>query len=74
MFIKQNFNFLFFLIWIRVAHYSRFLLSRMQLHKNVANYAPVAIGLGSIPIIIHPIDTFTDYLMDNTFRKIFQSE
>ncbi|DBA00374.1 TPA: hypothetical protein N0F65_000559 [Lagenidium giganteum] len=32
-------------------------------------WAPTAIGLGVIPLIIHPIDSLVDTLMDNTIRK-----
>ena len=35
-------------------------------YKN--KYIPTIMGLGSIPLIIHPIDNFTDYLMNNTLR------
>jgi fission process protein 1 len=44
--------------------------------KNVANIhirriLPVALGLGIIPFIVHPIDHYTDLLMDNTLRKLY---
>jgi mitochondrial fission process protein 1 len=35
----------------------------------VQQWIPTIIGLVSIPIIIHPIDTTVDYLLDNTIRK-----
>ena len=35
-----------------------------------ARYLPTAIGLGSIPFIIHPIDEFTHYLLDGTLRRL----
>jgi|EP00945_MAST-04E_sp_MAST-4E-sp1_P003441 fission process protein 1 len=34
-------------------------------------WAPTAIGLSAIPFIIHPIDHFVDYAMDNTVRKMW---
>ena len=36
----------------------------------VSTWLPTAMGLGSIPLIIHPIDHFVDVLMDNSFRKV----
>ncbi|KAL3673975.1 hypothetical protein V7S43_001660 [Phytophthora oleae] len=35
----------------------------------VRRWAPTAIGLGVIPLIIHPIDYLVDVAMDNTVRK-----
>lgn len=35
----------------------------------VRRWAPTAIGLGVIPLIIHPIDSFVDAAMDKTVRK-----
>lgn len=32
-------------------------------------FLPTAIGLASIPLIIHPIDGAIDALMDTTYRK-----
>jgi len=32
-------------------------------------WLPVALGLCSIPFIIHPLDHLTDYVMDNTLRE-----
>lgn len=42
--------------------------------KNMANaqarrVIPVAVGLGIIPFIVHPIDHMADFVMDNTIRK-----
>jgi fission process protein 1 len=34
-------------------------------------YTPTVIGLCSIPFIIHPLDHFTDYLMNNTIRQFY---
>ncbi|KAK1948587.1 Mitochondrial fission process protein 1 [Phytophthora citrophthora] len=36
----------------------------------VRRWAPTAIGLGVIPLIIHPIDSLVDWAMDNTVRKL----
>lgn len=32
-------------------------------------FIPTIVGLASIPLIIHPIDSAIDTLMDNTYRK-----
>jgi fission process protein 1 len=51
---------------------SRFAVSRspMVLPAMVSTWAPTAIGLGSVPLIIHPIDNAVDFLMDSTVRQI----
>lgn len=36
-----------------------------------SSWAAVFVGLGSIPFIIHPLDHLTDYVMDNTVRKLY---
>jgi mitochondrial fission process protein 1 len=36
----------------------------------IRTWAPTAIGLATIPFIIHPIDHAVDYVMDNTLRKM----
>lgn len=38
--------------------------------KMVVRTVPTMVGLGTIPLIIHPIDAFVDWAMDNTIRKI----
>lgn len=35
----------------------------------VRRWAPTAVGLGVIPLIVHPIDRFVDALLDETTRK-----
>lgn len=32
-------------------------------------WGPTIVGLLSIPLIIHPIDKFVDYAMDESYRK-----
>jgi fission process protein 1 len=51
---------------------SRFAVSRspMVLPAMVSTWLPTAVGLGSVPLIIHPIDGLVDYFMDSTFRQI----
>ena len=38
---------------------------------SLLKFAPTAIGLFVIPIIIKPIDNFVDEIMDDTYRKYF---
>ncbi|XP_023304008.1 mitochondrial fission process protein 1 [Lucilia cuprina] len=56
----------------RITYFSGQLLRKVNAKKSIVKFLPVAIGLSSIPFIIHPIDHFTDYLMDNTYRKFFK--
>ena len=37
-------------------------------------YAPTVVGLASIPLIIHPIDTAVEMAMENTIRKLYPNE
>lgn len=41
---------------------------RAVLSPRVLVWTPITVGLCSIPFIIHPIDHFTDYVMDRTVR------
>lgn len=41
-------------------------------NPKAALWLPVAVGLGSIPLIIHPIDKATDIGMDNTIRLLYK--
>ena len=51
---------------------SRFAVARSPaaVPAVAATWTPTAVGLGSIPLIIRPIDYGVDLLMDNTCRKI----
>ena len=51
---------------------SRFVVTRSPagIPVMVITWFPTAMGLGSIPLVIHPIDHFVDVLMDNSFRKV----
>lgn len=39
-------------------------------NPRVIRWSPTMIGLAAIPVIIHPIDHFVDWLMDNSVRKL----
>ncbi|KAF0709606.1 Aste57867_5831 [Aphanomyces stellatus] len=41
---------------------------RVVKHPTLLKWGPTCVGLGVIPFIIHPIDHFVDYAMDNTTR------
>lgn len=51
---------------------SRFALMRAPaaIPAAISTWAPTAIGLGSIPLIVHPIDHAADVFMDSTYRQI----
>ena len=42
--------------------------SKNSTNPLIKKWLPTAIGLALIPFIIHPIDNFVDYCMDNTIR------
>jgi mitochondrial fission process protein 1 len=50
---------------------SRFAVARSPviLAPAIKEWLPTAVGLGSIPFIIHPIDHAVDVMLDNTTRK-----
>lgn len=48
--------------------------SATALPTVVAAWAPTAIGLGAVPLIIHPIDHAVDYVMDCTIRDWMSEE
>lgn len=43
--------------------------SFFQSRPIALKWAPTMVGLATIPFIIHPIDRFVDYMMDETLRK-----
>jgi fission process protein 1 len=53
--------------FVRMARYA-IPKSPVKLPAPIIQWLPTAIGLFSIPIIIHPIDNAVDYLLDNTTR------
>ena len=56
-----------------IVNNSKKLFTKMNLKNTstIKKYGPSAIGLSSIPLIIHPLDHLTDYAMDNSLRKIY---
>ncbi|XP_054728342.1 mitochondrial fission process protein 1 [Anastrepha obliqua] len=55
----------------RITWLTGYLLRKTYARKVFKKIVPTAMGLCSIPIIIGPIDKFTDGLMDATYRKWF---
>lgn len=53
----------------RICYGSALLLKIMKANKTLRKAGPTAVGLASIPLIIHPIDRSMDFVMDNTYRK-----
>eukprot|EP00758_Cryptobia_borreli_P006229 Tbor_TRINITY_DN5101_c4_g1::TRINITY_DN5101_c4_g1_i1::g.25991::m.25991/K17981/MTFP1, MTP18; mitochondrial fission process protein 1 len=45
--------------------------STVILPNSVVRWLPTVVGLGCIPLIVRPIDIFTDYIMDETYRRVF---
>lgn len=61
--------FLYFTIFLsRITWATRNLLSRAPV--PVLKTVPTLVGLASIPLIIHPIDSLVDRVMDVTYRKV----
>ena len=57
-----------------IANKSTEIMKLESLQKTLApsfrRFAPTVIGLAVIPLIIHPIDTGVDFVMDRTIRKV----
>jgi hypothetical protein len=53
----------------RYIHTIAWVLKRTTLPIKVIKYAPTVTGLCLIPFIVHPLDHFTDWAMDESFRK-----
>ena len=51
----------------RVVHFSSVYLKKKRVYGN--KVIPTFLAICLIPFIIHPIDHFTDFLMDNSYRN-----
>ena len=47
--------------------------SPVALPVMAAKWLPTAVGLGSIPVIIKPIDLSVDFLLDNSIRHVWKA-
>ena len=54
-----------------IVKYSGKFLKKSWGETKLSNGIPVILGLGSIPFIIHPLDHFTEFVMNKTIRKIY---
>ena len=54
----------------RVVHGSQYLLAYCKAGPSVVRWAPVALGLSTIPFIVEPIDHGTNLLLDASLRKV----
>ncbi|CAL1547821.1 unnamed protein product [Lymnaea stagnalis] len=56
-------------------HVSGMLRAYLKQFKNIPKwifrYAPIAISLGLLPVMLGPIDRFVNHIMDNTVRNIY---
>jgi fission process protein 1 len=57
-----------------IVKYSGKFLKKTLPNSRVSKFGPVVLGLGSIPFIIHPLDHFTEFVMDRTVRKLYQGK
>ena len=48
---------------------SRLAVTKTALSQTLKKWIPTGVGISSITLIIHPIDTFVDVALDNTTRK-----
>jgi len=46
-------------------------LKKTVKNPSIVRWAPVALGLGLIPFIVHPIDHSVTVTMDHTIRKVY---
>ena len=53
----------------RYIHTVTYILSKRNVSMKIIKYFPTFSALALIPFIVHPLDHFTDFAMDNTFRK-----
>jgi fission process protein 1 len=53
-----------------IVKYTGKVMPKITSNKSVAQWTPAIFGLFSIPFIIHPIDHFTDWMMNHTVRKV----
>ncbi len=53
----------------RYIHTLAWFLARMNVGHRTLKIVPALTALCLIPFIVHPLDHFTDYAMDATFRK-----
>jgi hypothetical protein len=55
-------------------YFSSQFLAKQPLPAPAKKWIPVALGLTSIPAIIHPIDDFVESVMNRTVRQVTKFE
>lgn len=53
----------------RICFYTHRLLIRQKVNPKTRGLIVTAVGIGTIPFIVHPIDQFVDFLLNNTLRR-----
>lgn len=53
----------------RYIHTLAYVLGKTNVPLNIIRWAPTISALCLIPFIVHPLDHFTDWAMDNSYRK-----
>ena len=53
---------------VRASRSLLLLQKQQQKASTITKWFPTFMGIVSIPVIIHPIDTLVDYALDNTTR------
>ena len=54
----------------RFVHGSTYVLNKAKVSNKLSVYGPAIAAICLIPFIVHPLDHGTDWLMDNTYRKL----
>lgn len=60
-----------FTIHAIVKYADKFIKKKVTPTSYLGRFGATVIGLASIPFIIHPLDHLTDFVMDNTLRKVY---
>lgn len=55
----------------KYVHFTAKLIRNINVSDKFIKYGPTVSALCLIPFIVHPIDHFTDWAMDQTFRQYF---
>mmetsp|Transcript_9713 Transcript_9713/g.12612 ORF Transcript_9713/g.12612 Transcript_9713/m.12612 type:complete len:80 (+) Transcript_9713:342-581(+) len=58
-----------------IVRLSTVIVTKIRVSSKISKWFPTFCGLGSIPLIIHPIDQAVDFILDNTTRRwMFNNE
>jgi Mitochondrial 18 KDa protein (MTP18). len=59
---------------VRTAKFAMSMRTFQAMPIALKSWFPTITGLGSIPLIVHPIDSFVDAVMNHTIRKWITAE